>query len=62
MLHMERQDLAEIVAHCHESLKIGGILYISSKYGEYREIEVENFGDREVLLFVQTGGIGGSCW
>jgi SAM-dependent methyltransferase len=47
MLHMERQDLAEIVAHCHESLKIGGILYISSKYGEYREIEIENFGDRK---------------
>ena len=47
MLHMERGELAKIIACCRNSLKIGGILYIYSKYGEYREIEIENLGDKK---------------
>jgi SAM-dependent methyltransferase len=47
MLHVNPDELKEILYCCHKYLKIGGILYISSKYGEYRELEIENFGDKK---------------
>ena len=47
VLHVNREELAEIVNKCHKWLKMGGILYISTKYGEYRELEIENLGDKK---------------
>lgn len=47
MLHVNREELHEILNDCLLSLKIGGILYISSKYGDYREIEIENLGNKK---------------
>lgn len=47
LLHMKREEMAQIIEKCRESLKIGGILYITSKYGEYKEIEIENLGDKK---------------
>lgn len=45
MLHVNRDDLSLLIRKVYKSLKIGGILYISSKYGEYKEIEISNLGD-----------------
>ena len=45
LLHMKHEELIKILKNCQEMLKTGGILYISSKYGEYREIEVKNLGN-----------------
>ena len=47
VLHMKRDELEEIIKKCHKWLKIGGILYISTRYGEYKEVEVENLGDKK---------------
>ena len=47
MLHVNRDELEALVQKCHKWLKTGGILYISSKYGEYRELEIENLGDEK---------------
>jgi len=47
MLHVNRDELEALVLKCHKWLKTGGILYISSKYGEYRELEIENMGDKK---------------
>lgn len=44
VLHVNREELADLVEKCHKWLKIGGILYISTKYGEYRELEINNLG------------------
>lgn len=44
MLHLKREDLVDLINKCHKILRIGGILYISTKYGDYREIEIENLG------------------
>ncbi len=37
LLHVNREEMTKIIEKCHKWLKIGGILYISTKYGEYRE-------------------------
>ena len=47
MLHLKREELADLLEKCHKCLKTGGILYISTKYGEYREIEIENLGEKK---------------
>jgi SAM-dependent methyltransferase len=47
MLHVNREELSDIVEKCHKWLKIGGILYISTKYGEYKELEIENLNDKK---------------
>ncbi len=47
VLHVNREELAELIEKCHKWLKIGGILFISTKYGEYRELEIENLGDKK---------------
>jgi hypothetical protein len=47
VLHLKRDELISLVEWCHKSLKIGGILYISTKYGEYKELEIENLGDKK---------------
>ena len=47
VLHLKREELADLILKCHKILKIGGILYISTKYGEYRELEIENLGSKK---------------
>lgn len=47
VLHVNREELADLLDRCHKWLKIGGILYISTKYGEYKEMEIENLGDKK---------------
>lgn len=47
MLHVNREDLSLILAECCKCLKVGGILYITSKYGDHREIEIENLGHKK---------------
>ena len=47
VLHLKRDELADLVTKCQKSLKIGGILYISTKYGEYKELEIENLNDKK---------------
>lgn len=47
VLHMKHEELAVLIDKCHKILKIGGILYISTKYGEYKEIEIENLGEKK---------------
>ncbi|MFA7252357.1 MAG: class I SAM-dependent methyltransferase [Candidatus Paceibacterota bacterium] len=45
VLHMKHEDLAVLLQKAGKWLKIGGILYISSKYGDYKEMEIVNLGD-----------------
>ena len=47
VLHLKREDLAILIQKCYESLKTAGILYIFTKYGEYKEIEIENLGEKK---------------
>jgi len=57
VLHVNREELAELMGKCHKMLKIGGILYISTKYGEYKEIEIENLGDTKYYYSYTPGEI-----
>ena len=45
VLHLKPEELAAIVLKCYKWLKIGGILYISTKCGEYKEEKSKNLGD-----------------
>ncbi len=47
LLHVEREVLHETLLKILKSLKIGGILYISTKFGPYRELEIENLGHKK---------------
>jgi SAM-dependent methyltransferase len=47
MLHLKHEELGVLIDKYHKSLKSGGILYISTKYGEYKEIEIENLGSKK---------------
>lgn len=44
LLHVKREDLSLLIEKSSTWLKSGGIFYIFSKYGEYRELEIENIG------------------
>lgn len=53
-LHIPRQNMAnsergieDVIAGCYTALENGGVLYISSKYGEYQELEIENLGHKK---------------
>lgn len=61
MLHMERGEFAEILKKCKNLLKIGGILYISSKYGDYKEIEIENLGSKKYYYSYEPEDIEEFC-
>jgi trans-aconitate methyltransferase len=61
MLHMEREELVHILSRCHQSLKIGGVLYVSSKYGDYREIEIENLGDKKYYYSYKSEDLESIC-
>ena len=47
VLHLKREDLAILIGKCYKSLKNGGILYISTKLGDYKEMEIENLGSKK---------------
>jgi len=51
LVHMKHDDMVKLVDKCHKALKIGGILYISTKYGEYREERTSNLGDEKYYYF-----------
>ncbi len=57
LLHVNRDDLVKIIENCYKWLKIGGILYISSKYGDYREEEITNLGDGKYYYFYRPEDI-----
>ena len=57
MLHVNREEMAVLVAKCHKILKILGILYISTKFGEYKEIEIENLGDKKYYFSYEAEDI-----
>jgi len=57
VLHVNREELADLVEKCHKWLKIGGILYISTKYGEYKEEKITNLGDEKFYYFYRPEDI-----
>ena len=61
MLHVNREELAQMVKKCHKWLKIGGILYISTKYGDYREERIKNLGDEKYYYFYKPEDIEKLC-
>jgi SAM-dependent methyltransferase len=61
MLHVNREELATLISNCVKWLKIGGILYISSKYGQYKEIEVRNFGDLKYYYSYEPQEVENLC-
>lgn len=61
MLHVNREDLAKILEKCHKWLKIGGILFISTKYGEYREEKTINLDDEKYYYFYTPEDIEKLC-
>ena len=61
MLHVNREELGKIIDTCHKSLKIGGILFISTKYGEYREEKISNLGDEKYYSFYKPEDIEKLC-
>lgn len=51
-VHINREDMAEIMDKCYKTLKKGGIFYIfSSKYGDYSEKLTNNLGDDKYYYF-----------
>jgi len=61
VLHLNREELADIIQKCHKWLKIGGILYISTKYGEYKEEKITNLGDEKYYYFYKPEDIEKLC-
>lgn len=57
VLHVNREELADLLEKCHKWLKIGGILYISTKYGEYKEEKINNLGDEKYYYFYKPEDI-----
>jgi len=45
LLHVNHEEMEKIIEKCHRWLKIGGILFISTKYGAYKEEKSKNLGD-----------------
>jgi len=61
VLHVNRDELENIVQNCHKWLKIGGILFISTKYGEYHEERTVNLGDEKYYYFYTPEDIEKLC-
>ncbi len=45
LLHLKREEVTDLLLKVKKWLKKGGIVYITSKYGDYREILLENMGE-----------------
>jgi len=61
MLHVNREDMETLLLKCHKWLKIGGILFISTKYGEYKEEKTNNLGDDKYYYFYLPEDIEKLC-
>ena len=61
MLHVNHEEMEKLLLKCHKWLKIGGILFISTKYGEYREEKTNNLGDDKYYYFYQPEDIEKLC-
>jgi SAM-dependent methyltransferase len=61
MLHVNREEMAKLVDKCYSSLKKGGILFISTKYGSYREEKVINLGDEKYYYLYEPKDIEILC-
>jgi SAM-dependent methyltransferase len=61
VLHVNREEMAQIIEKCHKSLKIGGILFISTKYGEHKEEKITNLGDEKYYYFYRPEDIEKLC-
>jgi cyclopropane fatty-acyl-phospholipid synthase-like methyltransferase len=61
MLHVNREEMTQIIEKCHKWLKTGGILYISTKYGEYREENIKKFGEDKYYYFYTPEDIEKLC-
>ncbi|OHA46125.1 MAG: hypothetical protein A2541_02890 [Candidatus Taylorbacteria bacterium RIFOXYD2_FULL_36_9] len=61
MLHVKQEEMVEIIEKCHKILKKGGILYISTKYGEYKEENIKNLGDDKYYYFYKPEDIEKLC-
>lgn len=61
VLHLKRGELADLLEKCHKMLKTSGILYISTKYGEYQEEKVVNLGDDKYYYFYRPEDIEKLC-
>lgn len=61
MLHMKQEEMVELIDKCHKMLKIGGILFISTKYGDYREEKTVNLGDEKYYYYYKPEDIEKLC-
>lgn len=61
MLHVNREEMAILLEKCHKWLKKGGILYISTKFGEYKEENIKNLGDDKYYYFYKPEDIEKRC-
>jgi len=61
MLHLKHEEMEMLLLKCHKWLKIGGILFISTKYGEYREEMTNNLGDDKYYYFYTPEDIEKLC-
>jgi len=61
MLHVNREDMGTLLLRCYRWLKIGGILFISTKHGEYKEEKTNNLGDDKYYYFYLPEDIEKLC-
>jgi SAM-dependent methyltransferase len=61
VLHVNREELSQIIEKCYKWLKIGGILYISTKFGEYKEEHITNLGDDKYYYLYEPKDIEVLC-
>lgn len=61
ILHVKYEEMVKILEKCHKWLKTGGILYISTKYGQYREEIVSKLGDEKYYYFYKPEDIEKLC-
>ena len=61
ILHVNHEEMENIIERCYKWLKIGGILFISTKYGEYKEEKISNLGDEKYYYFYKPEDIEKLC-
>jgi len=61
LLHLKQGEMADLVKKSCQSLKKGGVLYISSRYGPYREKKLMNLGDEKYYYYYKPEDIKEVC-
>lgn len=61
VLHLKQEEMVELVKKCCQSLKKGGVLYISSRYGPHRERKLTNLGDEKYYYYYNPEDIKRAC-